>query len=134
MATKIMLCTLILSLSMGCTMPDKKCLTFDNEYARNIYISDDCKKQREVEDNYGWIEYFWKVPLYTVLGVVIVAAALSGGGGGGFSQSTSTQSYHNQYGQPVTVQGGTPNSYIQKYDAYGPGQHMDQYGNNVTLQ
>ena len=30
--------------------------------------------------------------------------------------------------------GGTGNSRIQQHNAYGPGQHMDQYGQNVTIQ
>lgn len=35
------------------------------------------------------------------------------------------------YGRPMTLQGGMPNSYIQTPNAYGPGIHMDQYGNAV---
>jgi len=34
----------------------------------------------------------------------------------------------------LAVAGGCcGNSTIQQYNAYGPGQHMDQYGNNVSI-
>lgn len=36
-----------------------------------------------------------------------------------------------QFGRAVTLQGGVSNSYIKTPNAYGPGMHMDQYGNKV---
>jgi hypothetical protein len=30
--------------------------------------------------------------------------------------------------------GGTGKSRVQQHNAYGPGQHMDQYGQNVSSQ
>lgn len=140
---KIICWCMVLVILSGCTMPDKQCRYFNDPEGQRIYFSDDCIRQRETKEKYGWTEYFWKVPVYTVLGVFIVAGTLAGGSGGNSNTSTSSPVKPDAYGQgvgqdaygrPVTLQGGMPNSHVQTPDAYGPGVHMDQYGNPVQYK
>lgn len=112
MKTVCLLCVCCVFLS-GCSTVYSLPNCYNAQY-REFYPNDCVGEQKAA--TFGGLPW----PAWFVLPLFILAEVAGAAGG---------QSY-----QPPVSSGGLPDSHIKKYNAYGHGMHMDQYGNMVQTQ